>query len=350
MTPPTKPYYPLTTRLLLALYHEGALPQIAQITIEPDYGYVGRIVYRDGSVRLYRSSNPGVNNHGAAEISKDKGYTRFFLASLGYHIPAGRTFLTSDYIRYIDSNLSNYDFDSYHRDEDALAFIQAQIGYPCFIKPVDGSMGKGIRQCQNPDDVLATITSYQQTGVDVFLVEARIPYPDYRIVVYEESVFAAYRRTPLSITGDGQTPVQHLIEAAQTQFRQQGRKAFFSPDDARILQRLAQQGYTPQTILPAGQSLQLFDIANASAGGSLDDVTGDLHPDWQTLCVRLTRDMGLTFCGVDLACDDITDPDSDYAILEINASPGLTNYAACGDEQRSRVKWLYKQMFHKPAG
>ena len=55
--------------------------------------------------------------------------------------------------------------------------------------------------------------------------------------------------------------------------------------------------------------------------------------------------MGLRLCGVDLACADISDPAAEYAIFEINASPGMANYAASGDEERARVKLLIKVMF-----
>lgn len=59
--------------------------------------------------------------------------------------------------------------------------------------------------------------------------------------------------------------------------------------------------------------------------------------------------MGLRLCGVDIACTDLENPHSDYSILEINAAPGLDNYASSGQEQFERVKDLYKKIFNEMA-
>ncbi|MBC8170224.1 MAG: hypothetical protein H7X77_01070, partial [Anaerolineae bacterium] len=88
-----KPHYLYVTRVLLDLYNAGELPNIASLEIEPDYGYVGRIVYQNGSVRLFRGTNLDVNLNGAAEIARDKGYTRYFLHNLGYQVAPGKVFV-----------------------------------------------------------------------------------------------------------------------------------------------------------------------------------------------------------------------------------------------------------------
>ena len=84
------PHYPFITRVLIELFESGSLPNVASIQIEPVYGYVGRIVYRDGKVRFFRGSSMGVNRLGASEIARDKGYTKFFLEQLGYATPRGQ--------------------------------------------------------------------------------------------------------------------------------------------------------------------------------------------------------------------------------------------------------------------
>jgi len=57
--------------------------------------------------------------------------------------------------------------------------------------------------------------------------------------------------------------------------------------------------------------------------------------------------MGLSLCGVDLACADIESAHEEYSILEINDVPGLANYAAEGEKQYARVRRLYKKIFEK---
>ncbi|MGB1287107.1 MAG: cyanophycin synthetase [Aggregatilineales bacterium] len=343
--PKSKPYYPLGTRLLIELLSEGALPQIIAADIDPDYGHVGRLTYADGNVRFFRNTNRGINNHGASAISKDKGYTRYFLKNLGYTIATGRTFLTDNYIKLIDTHLSHYDFDDYHSADDALTFIRETTGYPCFLKPNESSMGHGVRQCFDAANVLEVIASYHQKQIRVFLVEAAIPYPDYRVIVFDGQVHIAYQRIPLHVTGDGKHTIRDLLENAQETFRAQGRKTYIDPDDPRISKKLVQSNLTLEGILDDGDSIQIYDVANASTGGRIVDVTEKLHPHWKNLCANITHDMGLRLCGVDLACADASDPSAEYAIFEINSSPGMANYAASGESQRARVKMLMRAMF-----
>ena len=50
--PQAKNHYPYITRVLLELFAAGSLPNVVTVQVEPVYGYAGRIVYRDGAVRL----------------------------------------------------------------------------------------------------------------------------------------------------------------------------------------------------------------------------------------------------------------------------------------------------------
>lgn len=64
--------------------------------------------------------------------------------------------------------------------------------------------------------------------------------------------------------------------------------------------------------------------------------------------MRVTAEMGLQLCGVDLACADITDPAAGYSILELNAAPGLDNFAAIGPGPAATVRALYQTIFNEP--
>ena len=209
----SQPHYPLHTRLLIELFLDNELPAIQTLTIEPEYGHVGRIVYRNGAVRLFRGASIGVNSHSAAEIARDKGYTKFFLQNLGYATPTGKTFLLPAYIQRIDQNLARYGFTAYSYSEAIYTYIDSVVGYPCFIKPNEGSQGKGIYKCFTPDDVHAVISQYQREKVDVLLVEAAIAYPDYRVVIWRNQMIACYLRRPLFVVGDGCSTIRARPQA-----------------------------------------------------------------------------------------------------------------------------------------
>ena len=63
---------------------------------------------------------------------------------------------------------------------------------------------------------------------------------------------------------------------------------------------------------------------------------------YKKLAIKLTHDMGLRFCGVDILTQgDISKPCKEYSIIEINAAPGLDHYAELGKKQQKIVEDLY---------
>lgn len=99
--------------------------------------------------------------------------------------------------------------------------------------------------------------------------------------------------------------------------------------------------------IPAvGEIQTLASISNLSAGGTSVDVTNSIAPEWVELSKKIAAGMNLRLCGVDLACTDITDGDADYAVLEVNAAPGLDHYAMSGDAQKQLVDDLYMRVLN----
>jgi D-alanine-D-alanine ligase-like ATP-grasp enzyme len=342
-------HYPFVTRTLIELYRGGELSSVRSLMVEPVYGHVGRVAYNDGSVRMFRNMNLGLNAQGASEISKDKGYTKYFLERLGYQTPRGKTFLLPRYVELIDKNLGRHHFKGYALADQVLDYVASELGYPCFVKPNDGSQGRGVTRCENADDITATIDSYQQERIPVLLVERAVMYPDYRVVVLRDHVVACYRRHPLTVIGNGTSTIRQLLHERQEHLAQRGRKVLLDLLDPRIAKKLAQAGYGLDDVPLHGTNVAIYDVANLSAGGEAEDYTDRMHPHWRDLCVRIVADMGLQLCGVDLACADIEHFDAPYSILETNAAPGLDNYAATGERQARIVRDLLKEVFNQRA-
>ncbi|MBC8097812.1 MAG: hypothetical protein H7Y11_00075 [Armatimonadetes bacterium] len=343
-----QPHYLFITRLLIDLYHAGELPNVAQLEIEPVYGYVGRIVYHDGSVRLFRGTHVGVNDNGASEISRDKGYTKYFLQQLGYQTAPWRIFLLPRYHQQVQRNLSRFGVTEYPVISDIEAYIASIGGYPCYIKPNDESQGKGVYKCYDADGLQIALTEYQRERYNTIIVEQNVPYPDYRVVMYAGEVIACYLRRPLTVIGDGEASIATLLNRKQSLFEAAGRPVLLNLDDPRITKKLAHAGYTLASIPAPEVAIAVYDAANLSTGGDAQDVTEQLHPQWAARCAALTAQMGLKLCGVDLACADIANPDAPYSIIETNAAPGLDNYATLGAPQLARVRALYQRIFNQP--
>jgi D-alanine-D-alanine ligase-like ATP-grasp enzyme len=350
-----QPHYPFVTKILTELLLSGELPDVQEIDIEPNYGHAGRIVYANGSVRMFKGANVGINTYGATEIARDKGYTKYFLNLLGYSTPAGKVFLLADYVKFIDKNLSRHGFNNYSGIEDIYSYITSAIGYPCFIKPNSSTGGRGVSKCYDKSDVehaiskyqKSAVSEYQRNDVNALLVEKAIEWPDYRVVIMREEVIACYLRRSLHVVGDGTSTIRKLLLKKQASFFRDGRNILINIDDARITKKLARSNYNLETVLRLGEICQVHDISNLSAGGEAEDYTDRICQCWRDLCVGLTKDMGLVLCGIDIACADLEKADTAYSILEINAAPHLDNYASSGKTQHNRVRELYKKVFEK---
>ncbi|GAB4190101.1 MAG: hypothetical protein OHK0022_02680 [Roseiflexaceae bacterium] len=347
LVPDPLPHYPLIIRALIELYRAGELPDLASVEVEPEYGVVARLVHRNGLVRFMRGAVTDINGYGTAKIARDKGYTKFFLQRLGYCTPAGKVFLMPSYITTIDRRLRRATLGEYAHIEQIAEYVDRQVGYPCYLKPNDGSQGRGVVRCLDQQEVWETLQQYKRGSVTTVLVEQEVRMPDYRVVVYGDEVIACYLRRPLVVVGDGAASLRELLARRMAEFAARGRDVRLKLEDRRIASRAAHYGYTLDSVLPEGQCFQVFDASNLSLGGEAEDVLGNLHPRWKDLCCEVAHAMGMQLCGVDLACTDLGDPEAPYSILELNASPGLDHYVEIGPAQRGRVYDLYRRLFNE---
>lgn len=347
MSYPIFSHYPFTTQVMLNLFNDGLLDQVASIELESDYGYVGRIVYQNGTARYFKGSNLDFNGHGVAEVLKDKNYTKYFLRNFGYTVPNGKIFVTDSFFqqpkrRIIDAKAPFSDVS------EAVNYVEQEIGYPCFIKPNDGSQGIGVFQCQDVEQLTQAIHQLVTLRHPVLLIEAPIDYPEFRVVVHQSEFVCCYGRRPMQIIGDGLTRFEALFAQKLQTLTQANRPHSLALDDPRIEHKLKKKGITYDTIIENGVSVDVFDSANLSAGGEVVDYTDRIHPYWKALCVEVSQRFNLAVCGVDIFIEDITSPDSDYSIVELNATPTLSGFATVSQEAKQIVYDLYRQIINHP--
>ena len=83
---------------------------------------------------------------------------------------------------------------------------------------------------------------------------------------------------------------------------------------------VARQGFTGASVPAAGQEVMIVRTSNMAF-----DVTDEVHPDTAELACLAARIVGLDIAGVDLVCEDVSQPlaGQQGAIVEVNAGPGL---------------------------
>jgi len=147
---------------------------------------------------------------------------------------------------------------------------------------------------------------------------------DLRIVVIDFRVVAAAVRRPPVVVGDGVSTVRALIE------KQSRRRAAATGGESRIPiddetgRCVRTQGWTLDSVLPADTRLRVRNTANLHTGGTIHDVTAELHPTLRASAEKAARVLDIPVTGLDFLVPVVDGPD--YVIIEANERPGLANH------------------------
>ncbi|MDO8511649.1 MAG: ATP-grasp domain-containing protein [bacterium] len=303
-----------------------------KIVVEPEYGYVMQITNKQGKKVYVRGTVFPLNNLGAAAVARDKGNTTFFLKKMGYHVPKGQAFYSEAWGKQIGSK---------DTVKEALKYAQ-KIGWPVIIKPNDASGGELVFLCNNMKEFLQATTLITPKH-DIFVVQEYVQGFDYRLLVLDGKVVAAYQRLPLSVVGDGVNTIRKLFKEENVK-----QNNYTDVLSARILATLRQQKLDWSIVLKKGRTVELLPSANLSSGGRALDVLENLYSDWKIIAQNIARDLDLRYCGIDIISQKpLSEKSGKYVVLEVNASPGISGFAMSGKTQKKKAEEIYEKIFLK---
>jgi cyanophycin synthetase len=242
----------------------------------------------------------------AESIAQDKELTKKLLHASGVAVPYGRPV----------------------EDEDDAWVAAQEVGLPVVVKPQDGNQGKGISVNLTTEEQVRKAYRVAIEFRDDIMVEKYLPGHDWRLLVIGDKLIAAARRDPPLVIGDGTHTVRQLVDIVNSDPRRSDGHATSLTKirfDEIAIARLAQQGFTADTVPGRGVRVILRNNANLSTGGTATDVTDDVHPDLAAAAVAAAQTVGLDIAGIDVVCDTILKPleDQGGGIVEVNAAPGL---------------------------
>lgn len=192
------------------------------------------------------------------------------------------------------------------------------------VKPAHGEQGRGVSIGISDPAALDEAVTRAEAGGSVALLEEMVHGQDLRIIVIDYRVVAAAIRSPPSIVGDGQHTVAQLIE------KQSRRRAAATggesriPIDAETRRTLREAGFDLDDMLPPHKHVQVRKAANLHTGGTIHDVTDELHPALVQVAKRAAEVLDIPVVGFDLMVPSFREPT--YYIIEANERPGLANH------------------------
>jgi GNAT-family acetyltransferase (TIGR03103 family) len=207
-------------------------------------------------------------------------------------------------------------------DEHDYTFL-ADVG-DVVVKPTRGEQGKGITVgVDGPEELDAALARAHEHHPEV-LIEQRSPGDDLRLVVVDGKVVAAARRKPAEIIGTGTHTIRELIVAQSRRRAAATGGESRIPMDAVTEATVAEAGWSFDDVLPEGVTLRVRRTANLHQGGTIEDVTAEVHPELCRVAVALARAIDIPVTGIDLLVPDVTR--DEYVFIEANERPGLANH------------------------
>jgi cyanophycin synthetase len=240
------------------------------------------------------------------EIVDDKMRTKRILKDSGVPVPEGDDVLELN---------------------DALDLAK-ELGYPVVVKPLIGNHGRGITVDVKNKEALAVAFDQAKKFRKRIIIEKFLEGSDHRVLIIDGKFVAAARRDPASVTGDGKSTIQELIDKVNEDPRRgYGHENILTKVNIDFMTKrlLNQKGLELSHVLGVGELLILKSTANLSMGGTATDVTDEVHPSVRAMAERISREIDLDVMGIDILAPHLREPleETGGAVVEVNAAPGF---------------------------
>ena len=220
----------------------------------------------------------------------------------------------------------------YHSAEAALRDYPIFAGKGIVVKPKSTNYGLGISIFKDG----ASFEGYEKAIHMAFeededvLVEDYLSGTEYRFFVIGNETKAVLLRVPANVVGDGSQTIRQLVEEKnKDSLRGKNHRTPLALIGTGELEKLTiqGQGYTFDSIPPAGVTVRLRDNSNISTGGDSIDVTDQMNDSYKKLAVQMAAALGVAVCGVDIIIPDhsvpATQAEPNYGVIEANFNPAM---------------------------
>ena len=198
------------------------------------------------------------------------------------------------------------------------------------IKPENKGLGKDVFLETNEAAVIRAaqfiLEKYKKRG----LIQEFVPGHDLRLQVVGGKFFAACRRIPANVVGNGLNTIEQLIEQKNAE------KAVYKAKNLITIHNetsslLTEQGLEMTSIPEINRHVRLRKAANIGIGGDPIDVTEQVHYEYYALAEKLSKIFGAKNFAMDFVTEDEAKSlhEGNSSLLEINAPSmwGLHHFA-----------------------
>ncbi len=245
---------------------------------------------------------PGINPMKTVSAVDDKEYARKVLRQLCVPVPEGRGFTSF---------------------KKALRYAE-KIGFPVVTKPKSSSLSAHVTvNVKNAQELKKAFEVARQIS-HTAIVEKHIPGHLFRATTVGQKLVAIGRREPLTVTGDGRSTVEALVQGVLEENARKVSQLGYKPEglpDVPHKHLTADLAWVP----PAGKKVCVTWKINVTFGGTVHDVTGEAHPDNRALFEHIAANVKMPVLGIDFIAPDIATSwkHQPCAVIELNTIPAI---------------------------
>ncbi|PIV10233.1 MAG: hypothetical protein COS49_01475 [Candidatus Portnoybacteria bacterium CG03_land_8_20_14_0_80_41_10] len=233
----------------------------------------------------------------------------------------------------------------------AFSFPEAKEGikkipFPSVIKDARASQSRNL--WVNIPDLAKAVSILKDlffnSSIEAVVIQEFIRAEEFRILVLKNRILAIAQLVPPCLIGNGQTTAKGLIEELERKTN-----CTITPDQG-MKDLIKSQGFSLDSVLPAGQKLFLKEYSKISQGGQIQNISPDkLHPEIKKMCLKAVKTVGLELAGLDIMAENISESPKGQEIrfIEINGRPDIYIHH-CPDKgepanvAREILKYIFK--------
>ncbi|PHS70438.1 MAG: hypothetical protein COB22_08090 [Cycloclasticus sp.] len=260
--------------------------------------------------RVFVSASPMEDSYHGVRTSLDKAISLRMLRDIG--VPTAKSVVINK--------------------KEELKRAGETIGYPCVVKPIRGTQGKGVTaNIQNYNELQLAYDHAKGSlyGKNPLLIEAFVEGDVYRIMIADGEMIGAILRKPSYVVGNGRSTLKELIYKLNKQ-----REALNTAPaqlmpvkiDAALMVHLKKSGVSLDDVINNSETVTLNSVAAHSSGAIVDNVTNLLHPDNIVMFQLIAQASSIANLGIDYITKNISKPfnETKGVVIEYNHHPSLS--------------------------
>jgi D-alanine-D-alanine ligase-like ATP-grasp enzyme len=206
---------------------------------------------------------------------------------------------------------------------------------PCVVKPVSDSGGSGVTSGVRTRAHLLRARLRAWRLDDRILIERQIAGDSYRFLFLDGVLLDVIRRRPPTVTGDGTSTIEELIEAENRRRSERLGEINFGRlrIDLDCILTLEAADLTVRSVLPAGSTVPVKTVVNQNTTDDNETVRETMAEGLVDEARAAAELIGVRLAGIDIVTPDLSSSlaESGGAILEVNGTPGLNYHYGVAD-------------------